>query len=291
MDFVRKVSWRLIALLMLAISVLAFTPRSIISFPTSAESLKQYSLSLASCLFIGFFFRRLTWIRHIDTWLHEFGHATVVVLFGGMPKSIRLNQDSSGVTNFSYSKITPFRDIVISAAGPMASVFTLLLGSMLVVKGLEVVLLAVVGLFIFLLLVSTVRTPFGWVVGILIWASIAFTYSVKLGLIPTLIFPNALDIYLGCFLGLASGVSLRSTFQRIRFHSVHGDEGKIALRLHVPEVVVDWLLVILNAAVVFGVVLYLNVGATVSVVALSYPELQQKLDELIQWFKTIPILN
>jgi hypothetical protein len=291
MEFVRKFSWRFTALLVLGLAALAFIPQTVVSSSTDSVAVRQYSLALLIGLFIGFFFKRLKWIQHIDTWLHEFGHAATVAMFGGLPKSIKLNQNSSGITNFSHSRLTPFRDIIISAAGPLASVFTLLVGSMLVAKSQEAILMGVVGFIIFLVLVSTVRSPFGWMVGILIWGSIAFTFAAKQGFIPTMHFAYALDIYLGSFLGLASGVALRAALQRIRFHSVHGDEGKIAQHLHLPEVIVDWSLILLNVAVLIGVLQFINTGQTISDLGESYPDLKHKLDELIQWFKSIPIFN
>jgi hypothetical protein len=291
MDFVRKFSWRFIALLIAGLTALAFTPLSVIGAKTDQLAVRQYSIALLICLFVGFFFKRLKWIQHIDTWLHEFGHAATVAMFGGIPKSIKLNQNSSGATSFAHSRLTPFRDLIISAAGPMGSMFTLLIGSMLVFKGQEVLLIGVVGFLVFLLLVSTVRTPFGWMVGILIWLSMAFTYSVKAGLIATIQFPYALDIYLGGFLGLASGVALRAALQRIRFHSVHGDEGKIAQHLHLPEVIVDWALVLLNAVLMFGILQYLDVGQAVAYLGDAYPDAKAKFDQLVEWFRTIPIFN
>jgi hypothetical protein len=291
MEFVRKFSWRFIALLLLGLVTLAFIPQTVLANQSDSIAIEQYSIALASCLFIGFFFKRLKWIQHIDTWLHEFGHAATVAMFGGLPKSIKLNQNSSGVTNFAHSRLTPFRDLIISAAGPLASLFTLLIGSMLVVKSQEVLLIGVVGFITFLVLISTVRTPFGWMVGILIWLSMAFTYAIKEGLIATIHFDYALDIYLGGFLGLATGVALRAALQRIRFHSSHGDEGKIAQHLHLPEVIVDWTLVILNAAVLFGVWQYLDVGQAIARLVDGSPELQAKLAQLFSWFKEIPIFN
>jgi hypothetical protein len=291
MEFVRKFSWRFIAVLLLGLVTLAFIPQTVLANQSDSIAIEQYSIALASCLFIGFFFKRLKWIQHIDTWLHEFGHAATVAMFGGLPKSIKLNQNSSGVTNFAHSRLTPFRDLIISAAGPLASLFTLLIGSMFVVKGQEILLIGVVGFITFLVLISTVRTPFGWMVGILIWLSMAFTYAIKEGLIATIHFDYALDIYLGGFLGLATGVALRAALQRIRFHSAHGDEGKIAQHLHLPEVIVDWALVILNAAVLFGVWQYLDVGQAIARLVDGSPELQAKLAQLFSWFKEIPIFN
>lgn len=291
MEFVRKFSWRFIALLLLGLVTLAFIPQTVLANQSDSIAIEQYSIALAGCLFIGFFFKRLKWIQHIDTWLHEFGHAATVAMFGGLPKSIKLNQNSSGVTNFAHSRLTPFRDLIISAAGPLASLFTLLIGSMLVVKGQEVLLIGVVGFITFLVLISTVRTPFGWMVGILIWLSMAFTYAIKEGLIATIHFDYALDIYLGGFLGLATGVAVRAALQRIRFHSAHGDEGKIAQHLHLPEVIVDWVLVILNASVLIGVWQYLDVGQAISSLVDSSPDVQAKLAQLFSWFKEIPIFN
>lgn len=215
----------------------------------------------------------------------------MVSAFGGLPKYIKLNQDSSGVTSFRHSKITPFRDIVISAAGPLASVMALYICAVVSSRGLTILLLQVVAFIVLLVLISTVRSAFGWMVGVLIWITIGLAVGMSGYLLLGLTYSPAPEVYLGAVLGLSSGVALRASFSRIRFHSIDGDEGKIAYHLRLPEVLVDWALAIFNLLLVWLILDFLNVVPKISNFINSTPELQQKLNELILWFQAIPIFS
>jgi hypothetical protein len=291
LDFVRKVSWRLITLILAGAAILALSPASFLSFASSEESQTALAWAVFIGVVIGFLFRKLRWFHHIDTWIHEFGHAAMVSAFGGLPKYIKLNQDSSGVTSFRHSKITPFRDIIISAAGPLASVMALHIGAVLASRGLAVPMLQVVAFVVLLVLISTVRSSFGWMVGILIWITMGVAVGLGGYLLLGLNFPPAPEVYLGAVLGLSSGVALRASFSRIRFHSIHGDEGKIAYHLRLPEVIVDWALALFNLAVVWLILDFLNIVPKINDFVNSTPEIRQKLDELLVWFQQIPIFN
>ena len=291
MEFVRKVSWRLITLILLAAAIIALSPPSFLGFQSPRENQVALSWTVFIGATIGFLFRKLRWFHHLDTWIHEFGHAAMVSAFGGQPKYIRLNQDSSGVTSFRHSKLTPFRDIVISAAGPLASVIALYICSVLAARGLAVPMMQVIAFVVLLVLVSTVRSSFGWMVGILIW----ITMGVAVGLGSYLLFGfhygPAPEVYLGGVLGLASGVAVRASFSRLRFHSVDGDEGKIAYHLRVPEVLVDWALAIFNSLTVWLILDFLRVVPNIQAFVGSTPAIKQKIDELVIWFQAIPIFN
>ena len=291
MDFVRKVSWRLITLILAGAAILALSPASFLSFDSSEQSQTALTWAVFIGVLIGFLFRKLRWFHHIDTWIHEFGHAAMVSAFGGLPKYIKLNQDSSGVTSFRHSKITPFRDIIISAAGPLASVMSLYIGAVLAARGLAVPMLQVVAFVVLLVLISTVRSSFGWMVGILIWLTMGVAVGLSGYLLLGFNYPPAPEVYLGAVLGLSSGVALRASFSRIRFHSRDGDEGKIAHHLRLPEVIVDWALALFNLAVVWLILDFLNIVPKINTFVNSTPEIRQKLDELLVWFQQIPISN
>jgi hypothetical protein len=226
----------------LAAAILALSPTSFLSFPSSDQNQVAMAWTVFIGVVIGFLFRKLRWFHHIDTWIHEFGHAAMVSAFGGLPKYIKLNQDSSGVTSFRHSKVTPFRDIIISAAGPLASVMALYIGAVLASRGLATPMMQVIAFVVLLVLISTVRSAFGWMVGILIWITMGVAVGLGNYLLLGFHYGPAPEVYLGGVLGLSSGVALRASFSRIRFHSVDGDEGKIAYHLRLPEVIVDWAL-------------------------------------------------
>lgn len=293
MDYIRTISWRLIAAVLVVLFVAAALGLQLPWLGSSVNSpiSMEVNLCLVLTALIGFLFRSIRWIQHIDTWLHEFGHAAAVTFFGGVPKSIKLNQDSSGATNFRHNKLTPFREILISAAGPLASVFALFLVALVLKNDIQLTFLSAIGLIVFLVLVSTIRSSFGVMVGILLLISLAFTYGLSSGVFPALDYPLALDIYLSGFIGLATGVAVRSSLSRIRVHGPHGDEGKIAKQLKLPEVLVDWGLVIVNLAMVIGVFQYLEVPMSIDEAFVRYPEAQQKLSELMAWFGQIPLFK
>ena len=283
MDFIRKLGWRLVVLILLSGWVVNFTSTSNISESTQTS----LAVSVVAGFGFGFLFRRLRWIQHIDTWIHEFGHAAAATLFGAVPQSIRLNQDSSGVTNYKFKKMTGFREIVISAAGPMATVTALYLCVSMANKGLAFYMLPVIGFVVLVVLVSTVRSGFGWLVGILIWVTIGLAFVVSE--LPIIGYYNAAakEIYLGALLGIGSGVALRASFTRLRMHGGDGDEGKIAARLHVPEGLVDFSIFLLHIAVIWLAMSQLSVSTRLPDYVAQTPELQTKVQEVIDWIRTL----
>jgi hypothetical protein len=291
LDFIRKLSWRLITLILLSAAILALSPPTFLSFKSSEESQVALAWTIFIGLIIGFLFRKLRWFHHIDTWIHEFGHAAMVSAFGGQPKYIKLNQDSSGVTSFRHSKITPFRDIIISAAGPLASVIALYICTVLSARGLATPMMQVIAFVVLLVLISTVRSSFGWMVGILIWITMGVAVGLGSYLLLGFHYGPAPEVYLGGVLGLSSGVALRASFSRIRFHSADGDEGKIAHHLRLPEVLVDWALAFFNTIVVWLILDFLSIVPKINDFVNSTPEIKQKLDELVVWFQAIPIFG
>jgi len=288
-NFVRKAGWRLICLILAALVAVCYSPRNFLSAEMTQEQKSSYSVAVLLSLVIGFLFKRLRWFHHIDTWIHEFGHATMVTIFGGQPKYIKLNQDSSGVTSFRQTKFSPFRDVVISAAGPLASVFALYVSSMLVMRGLVLVELQTFAFVVLLVLISTVRSAFGWVVGILIWASMAVSVGLGLSAVLGLHFGAAPEVYVGAVLGLGAGVAIRASFSRLRFAGPNSDEGKISYHVHLPVSLVVWVLAAMNLFVVWSALSLVDLANWHGIGVLGSLDIQREIQQLIAWVHSIKI--
>jgi hypothetical protein len=57
----------------------------------------------------------------------------------------------------------------------------------------------------------------------------------------------------GCFLaamtGVGAGVATRASIRMLRINGPYGDEGKIAWVLHLPEGIIDFMIILINLAV------------------------------------------
>jgi len=289
MNFVRKMGWRLIVAILLTGWATLFLPvnLSLWTFSNIAET--SLVSSLVFGLIVGFLLKRFRWIEHIDTWIHEFGHAAVGTFFGGVPESIKLNRDTSGVTSSRFRKLTRFKSIFISAAGPLATVVSLYLCIRLAAKGLSFVILPILAVIVLIVLISTVRSAWGWLVGILVWAGITFSFAASQFPVFGFFNSSAKEIFLGAILGAASGVALRASISRLRMHGGDGDEGNIAHHLRVPEILVDLTILVMHVAIIWSTLSFLNVVPRVSELVSSSPEFQIKFQEITTWIQSLPI--
>ena len=276
---------------MIAGWVLVFAPVdfSNLGFSKTAETNLAWSLIIGFAF--GFLLKRLRWIEHIDTWIHEFGHAAAGTFFGHAPEFIKLNQDTSGVTQFRYQKMGRIPSVILSAAGPLGTVVSMYLCISLAGKGFTFLILPLLAFIVILVLLSSVRSGWGWFVGILVLASIVFTFMISQVPVLGLFNASAKEIYLGAFLGIASGVAIRASFARLRMHGPHGDEGHIAAELHVPEILVDVVILILHVGVIWLTFSHLDAVPKISDYVSNTPEIQSKFQEVVNWFQTLPFMK
>lgn len=250
--FTRKIVWFLVVLLVVGLMVQAALPRfDFMAHPLEQGQLKTVAMASGLSVAFGFIFRGIRWIQHIDTWLHEFGHAVTAAALGAAPSKIRLNSDSSGVTHFSAgARINRLKLVLLSAAGPTASTITFLVAVIFTTRGQAVEILLISSLIVLKVMFSTVRSVFGWLVGLLVWGSMVLVTSLTSG---WFIGDNRYMIqglFLTVLTGIAAGVALRASFSMLRVNGPSLDEGSIAANMRVPETLVDLFMIFFNAGVI-----------------------------------------
>lgn len=250
--FLRKIVWFFVVLLVLGLLVqAALPPFDFMSNPLEASQLQTVAIAAGLAVAFGFLFRRVRWIQHIDTWLHEFGHAVTAAALGAAPSKIRLNADSSGVTHFNPgARINRFKLVILSAAGPTASTITFLVAVIFTVRGQAVEILLVSSLIVLKVMFTTVRSLFGWLVGLLVWGSMVLVTSLTSG---WFLGDNRFmlqGVFLTVLTGIAAGVALRASVSMLRVNGPSLDEGSIAANMRLPEVLVDLFMVAFNACVI-----------------------------------------
>lgn len=244
-----------------------------------------FVVAAVSGLAAGFLFSSSKWLASLDTWLHEYGHAVVAAGLGGKPSKIKLSKDMSGLTNFSFKSNWKFRSVLVSAAGPLASISAFVVATQLALAGTSRFFLLVVFGIILSVLFTTVRSGFGWFVGLLAAAVTGVSVALDGGHVPGFQTTNASLIVLAISVSSAAGVGLRESMRRFRWSSADGDEGKIAAALHVPEKLIDFLLACAHLA---GLAL---IFFAVNDLAIDWSTFGQTLEELPLWQTVGPWLG
>jgi hypothetical protein len=248
----RRFVWFIVVLLVIGLIVqAALPPFDFMSHPLDLEQLKTLAIAAGFSFAFGFLFRRVRWIQHIDTWLHEFGHAVTAAAMGAAPSKIRLNSDSSGVTHFTPgARINRLKLVLLSAAGPTASTITFLVAVIFTVRGQAAEILLVSSLIVIKVLLSTVRSVFGWLVGLLVWGAMVLVTSLTSGWFLGDNRYMMQGLFLTVLTGIAAGVALRASVSMLRVNGPSLDEGSIAANMRVPETLVDLFMISLNAGII-----------------------------------------
>ena len=278
-DFLRRQVWRLNVVVIAALAGLASSPklieRTAINLHPADKDL--FVIAAMSGLAAGFFFSSSKLLASLDTWLHEYGHAVVAAGLGGKPTKIKLAKDMSGLTNFNFRSNWKFRSVIVSAAGPLASIFAFVIATRMALAGTSRFFLLVVFGVILAVLFTTVRSGFGWFVGLLAAAITGLSVALDGGHVPGFQTTNASLLVLAISVSTAAGVGFRESMRRFRWTSADGDEGKIAAALRVPEKLVDVLFV---AAHLAGLAL---VFVSVSELDIDWSNFGSELDVVGLW--------
>lgn len=286
-DFLRRLVWRLNVVVIASLAGLASSPklieRTAINLHPADKNL--FVIAAMSGLAAGFFFSRSRLLASLDTWLHEYGHAVVAAGLGGKPTKIKLAKDMSGLTNFNFKSNWKLRAVIVSAAGPLASIFAFVIATRMALAGTSRFFLLVVFGVILAVLFTTVRSGFGWFVGLLAAAITGLSVALDGGHVPGFQTTNASLLVLAISVSTAAGVGFRESMRRFRWTSADGDEGKIAAALHVPEKLIDFLFVCLHLAGLALVVMAVND------LSIDWTTFGQTLEELPLWQAVAPWLS
>ena len=167
MQYFRNLTWWLTGLSTLVVFVLVVLLSDILS-----GQFWDVPRTAIICVYAGIFLgyvNKLTLLRLGETLVHEIGHAQMAALTFGRVSFIRVDRDTSGVTyhrqGFLFKR---FSSALISLFGPISSSVVFVITARLVASELTAYWALGLGLFVALILVTTVRNLWGWVTGVVL---------------------------------------------------------------------------------------------------------------------------
>jgi hypothetical protein len=167
MQYFRNLTWWLTGLSTLVAFVLVVLLSDILS-----GQFWDVPRTAIICVYAGIFLgyvNKLTLLRLGETLVHEIGHAQMAALTFGRVSFIRVERDTSGVTyhrqGFLFKR---FSSALISLFGPISSSVVFVITARLVASELTAYWALGLGLFVALILVTTVRNLWGWVTGVVL---------------------------------------------------------------------------------------------------------------------------
>jgi hypothetical protein len=169
MQTIRNLTWWLIGLSTLIVFTLVLLLSNLL-----AGQFWEVPRSAIICTYAGIFLgfvNRFSVLRLGETLVHEIGHAQMAALTFGKVTLIRVERDTSGVTYHYQGRF--FRRIssaLISLCGPISSAVLFLITARLIASELTAYWAIGVGVFIVLILVTTVRNVWGWITGLVMLA-------------------------------------------------------------------------------------------------------------------------
>jgi hypothetical protein len=165
MQALRNIIWWLIGLTTVIVFTLVLLLSSLLS-GQFWEVPRSALISVYAGLLLGLI-NRIGILRLGETLIHEIGHAQMAALTFGKVSYIRVERDTSGVTYHYQGRF--FRRLTsafISLFGPISSAVVFLITARLVASELTAYWAIGAGIFIILILISTVRNIWGWITGI-----------------------------------------------------------------------------------------------------------------------------
>lgn len=167
MQYFRNLTWWLTGLSTLVVFVLVVLLSDILS-----GQFWDVPRTAIICVYAGIFLgyvNKLNLLRLGETLVHEIGHAQMAALTFGRVSFIRVERDTSGVTyhrqGFLFKRLS---SALISLFGPISSAVVFVITARLVASELTAYWALGLGLFVALILVTTVRNLWGWVTGVVL---------------------------------------------------------------------------------------------------------------------------
>jgi hypothetical protein len=169
MQAIRNLTWWFIGLSTLIVFTLVLLLSNLL-----AGQFWEVPRSAIICVYVGIalgFINRFSVLRLGETLVHEIGHAQMAALTFGKVTLIRVERDTSGVTyHYQGRFFQRLSSALISLCGPISSAVLFLITARLVASELTAYWAIGAGIFITLILVTTVRNIWGWITGIVLLA-------------------------------------------------------------------------------------------------------------------------
>lgn len=257
MQTIRNITWRLIALAFFILLGYAVFPYLALGGATFPPLPSETFLGACVALFIGFIMS-IKVLQIPETLNHEVGHAMSASLMGESVRFIRVEKDTSGVTQF-LGKGSRLRSLFRSAGGPLGTpVFFMFTAAL--ISGNQAPLWIIFTLFATLLItLTTVRSFWGWASALLVMAALGKSLltsiqigsgdigTVTYGIWTTSTWNLPILICAYC-----CGISIRYSLGCRRPRSESQDEAKVGRALGLHPTIGGHLILLLNLAFVFA---------------------------------------
>jgi hypothetical protein len=264
MQLIRNLTWRLIALTFVGLFCYALLPL----FINSGEGFAPLPISTfygtVAALIVGFVMP-IKQLQKVETLSHEVGHALAASLVGLSIRLIRIERDTSGVTQFN-GRMSRLRSLIVSASGPLGTVSFFVFTAALIANDQAVLWILFALVATFLITVTTVRSIWGWLSSTLVivalgqslivafgqslWATIQIG-SENIGEVTFGIWPNStwnLAILVSAY---CCGISLAYSIKCRKPRSESQDEARVGRALGMHPIMGGYLILILNIVLIF----------------------------------------
>lgn len=252
MQFLRNLTWWLTGLTTLAVFVLVVLLSEIL-----AGQFWDVPRTAIICVYAGIvlgYINKLKLLRLGETLVHEIGHAQMVALTFGQVAFIRVERDTSGVTyhrqGFIFKRLT---FALIALFGPISSAVVFIVTCRLVASELTAFWAIGAGLFVALILITTVRNLWGWVTGLVLLGILYLVLEASGYLAPQLLNSNSLittnNILVNVILAVTAfnlGSALQYSFACRSARNPNSDEYKFSKALFLPATVGGHLIILIQ---------------------------------------------
>ena len=243
MQLLRNLVWWLTGLSTLVIFTLVLTLSNLLA-GQFWEVPRTAILTVYVGLILGFI-NRISLFRLGETLVHEIGHAQMAALTFGKVSYIRVERDTSGVTFHRPSVL--FRRItsaLVSLFGPISSAVIFVITARLVASELTAYWALGMGVFITLILVTTVRNIWGWITGSVLIAVLYLVLEATGYVTPQFLSASSLvtsnNLMVNVILGVTAfnlGSALNYSFAVRRATNPNSDENRFSRALFLPPFV------------------------------------------------------
>jgi hypothetical protein len=214
------------------------------------------------CVYAGIalgFLNKASFFRLGETLVHEIGHAQMVALTFGRVTYIRVERDTSGVTNHARKrKVGRLTTALVSLFGPISSSVVFVITARLVASELTAFWAMGVGIFVALILITTVRNFWGWVTGLVLLVLIYLVLEASGYIDPQILGASNLvvtnNLLVNAILAVTAfnvGSALRYSFQFRVPRNPNSDEYRFSKALFLPGRLGGTLIILIQLALVW----------------------------------------
>ncbi len=257
MQYLRNLTWWLTGLTTLIVFVLVVLLSEILQ-----GQFWDVPRTAIICVYGGIvlgYLNKFKYLRLGETLVHEIGHAQMVALTLGQVSFIRVERDTSGVTyhrqGFIFRRIS---SALISLFGPISSAVIFVITARLVASELTAYWALGLGLFVTLILVTTVRNLWGWITGLVLLAILYLVLEASGYIEPQLLSSSNLvtsnELLVNVILGITAfnvGSALQYSVQCRVPRNPNSDEHKFSRALFLPLRVGGSLILVIQLVLVW----------------------------------------